>query len=125
MLLRMALAGMVLASASISAQVIEFEHNGLKYQTLTHSGVTVMYAHLAAHVKEYSIIQVSVSNGSAGPYTIRPPEVEGSGSIVPLSILQIAEYRIDFLLAQFTAQAVLTARYIGRTRRSFKELRRI
>jgi hypothetical protein len=59
-----------------SAQVIEFEHNGLKYQTLTHSGVTVMYAHLTAHVKEYSIIQVSISNGSSGPYTIRPEDFE-------------------------------------------------
>jgi hypothetical protein len=72
----MALAAMLAAVASTSAQVIEFEHNGLKYQTLTHSGVTVMYAHLAAHVKEYAIIQVSISNGSAGPYTIRPEDFE-------------------------------------------------
>ena len=57
-----------------SAQVIEFDHNGLKYQTLTHSGVTVMFAHLQAHVKEYAIVQVSVSNGSGGPYTIRPED---------------------------------------------------
>jgi hypothetical protein len=76
MLLRSALALVSLALAPISAQVIEFEHNGLKYQTLTHGGVTVMYAHLTAHVKEYSIIQVSVSNGSAGPYTIRPEDFE-------------------------------------------------
>src|SRR5689334_7718645 len=76
MLPRMALAAMLLAVVSASAQVIEFEHNGLKYQTLTHSGVTVMYAHLAAHVKEYSIIHVSVSNGSTGPYTIRPEDFE-------------------------------------------------
>jgi hypothetical protein len=69
---------MVFAAAAgpAPAQVIEFEHNGLKYQTLTRSGVTVMFAHLAAHVREYSIIQVSISNGSAGPYTIRPEEFE-------------------------------------------------
>jgi hypothetical protein len=54
--------------------VIEFEQNGLKYQTITHSGVTVMFAHLTVHVKEFSIIQVSVSNGSTGPYTIRPED---------------------------------------------------
>jgi hypothetical protein len=72
----MALAAMLAAVACGSAQVIEFEHNGLKYQTLTHSGVTVMYAHLAAHVKEYAILQVSISNGSAGPYTIRPEDFE-------------------------------------------------
>jgi hypothetical protein len=78
MLPRAALAAMVIATAlgPASAQVIEFEHNGLKYQTLTHSGVTVMFAHLTAHVREYSIIQVSVSNGSAGPYTIRPEDFE-------------------------------------------------
>src|SRR5215467_13287989 len=75
MLPRMVLAAMLFI-LSASAQVIEFEHNGLKYQTLTHSGVTVMYAHLAGHVKEYAIIQVSVSNGGAGPYTIRPEDFE-------------------------------------------------
>src|SRR5690242_7553680 len=75
---RMALAAIacasVLATPPARGQVIEFDHNGLKYQTLTHSGVTVMFAHLQAHVKEFAIIQVSVSNGSPGPYTIRPED---------------------------------------------------
>src|SRR5215469_5840014 len=56
------------------AQVIEFESNGLKYQTLTESGVTVMWAALATHLHEYTIIQVAISNGSAGPYVIRPED---------------------------------------------------
>ncbi|MBV9742835.1 MAG: hypothetical protein JO099_03660 [Acidobacteriia bacterium] len=56
------------------AQVIEFESRGLKYQTLTHNGVTIMFAQLAAHVREYTIFQVAVSNGSAGPYVIRPED---------------------------------------------------
>src|SRR5690242_19941752 len=56
------------------AQVIEFESNGLKYQTLTKSGVTVMWAALPNHLHEYSIIQVAVSNGSGGPYVIRPED---------------------------------------------------
>jgi hypothetical protein len=56
------------------AQVIEFEHNGLKYQTLTKSGVTVMFASLPSHVHQYAIIQVAVSNGSEGPYFIRPED---------------------------------------------------
>jgi hypothetical protein len=55
-------------------QVIEFESKGLKYQTLTKRGVTVMYAHLGAHMHEFSILQVAVSNGSPGPYTIRPED---------------------------------------------------
>jgi hypothetical protein len=58
------------------AQVIEFDSNGLKYQTLTRSGVTVMFAQLPSKVHEYTIIQVAVSNGSSGPYTIRPEDFE-------------------------------------------------
>src|SRR5690242_985055 len=57
-----------------SAQVIEFESNGLKYQTLTRSGVTVMWAHLPMQLREYNVIQVAVSNGSGGPYVIRPED---------------------------------------------------
>jgi hypothetical protein len=56
------------------AQVIEFESNGLKYQTLTKSGVTLMFAQLPVHLREYAILQVAVSNGSAGPYVIRPED---------------------------------------------------
>src|SRR5690242_16552294 len=56
------------------AQVIEFESNGLKYQTLTKSGVTVMWASLQSHLHTYAIIQVAVSNGSGGPYVIRPED---------------------------------------------------
>jgi hypothetical protein len=46
----------------------------LKYQTLSRSGVTIMFAHLPNHLHEYSIIQVAVSNGSKGPYTVRPED---------------------------------------------------
>src|SRR3954471_7895824 len=56
------------------AQVIEFESNGLKYQTLTRSGVTVMWAPLPKVLHEYTIIQAAVSNGSGGPYVIRPED---------------------------------------------------
>jgi len=56
------------------AQVIEFEQNGLKYQTLTKSGVTVMFALMTTHLHEYAIVQVAVSNGAQGPYIIRPED---------------------------------------------------
>ena len=56
------------------AQVIEFESNGLKYQTLTKSGVTVMFAAMPHNLHEFSIIQVVVSNGSTSPYSIRPED---------------------------------------------------
>ena len=57
-----------------TAQVIEFEQNGLKYQTLTKSGVTVMFAVMPSHLHEYSTMQVAVSNGGQGPYIIRPED---------------------------------------------------
>ena len=74
---RTLLGGLALAAALLvpgRAQVIEFESNGLKYQTLTRSGVTVMWASLAMQLHEYAIIQVAVSNGSGGPYVIRPED---------------------------------------------------
>src|ERR1035438_2834466 len=56
------------------AQAIEYESNGLKYQTLTKSGVTLIFAVLPSHLHEYTTIQVAVSNGSVGPYVIRPED---------------------------------------------------
>ncbi|MBZ5580067.1 MAG: hypothetical protein LAP40_26200 [Acidobacteriia bacterium] len=76
--------GLLLAPAS--AQVIEFETNGLKYQTVTKSGVTVMFALLQPHVQGYTILQVAVSNGSAGRYTIKPEDfsfVRDTGEAIP------------------------------------------
>ena len=70
--MRLAWVGLLYVSAG--AQVIEFESNGLKYQTLTRRGVTVMFARLPSHVREFAILQVAVSNGSPGPYTIRPED---------------------------------------------------
>ena len=72
-------------TAGAPAQVIEFESNGLKYQTLTRSGVTVMFARMAAHLHEYAIIQVAVSNGSSSSYVIRPEDfnfVRMDGTVV-------------------------------------------
>ena len=69
----------------LQAQVIEFENRGLKYQTLTRNGVTIMFAPLATHVREYTIFQVAVSNGSTGPYIIRPENfyfVRTTGDVV-------------------------------------------
>jgi hypothetical protein len=70
------------------AQVIEFESNGLRYQTLTKSGVTVMFTQLPTRLHEYAIIQVAVSNGSDGPYVIRPEDfsyIRTGGEVVKAS----------------------------------------
>lgn len=68
------IAATIVLSCPTPAQVIEFESNGLKYLTLTKSGVTVMFAPLPTHIHEYAIIQVAVSNGAASPYFIRPED---------------------------------------------------
>jgi hypothetical protein len=73
-LLRTCAIGWVLWTAAAHAQVIEFEQNGLKYQTLTRSSVTVMFAVMPQHLRDYAIIQVAVSNGSKAPYVIRPED---------------------------------------------------
>jgi len=69
-----ALTALLLLAPPVAAQVIEFESGGLKYQTLTKNGVTIMYAQLAATVREYVTIQVAVSNGTRQPVIIRPED---------------------------------------------------
>jgi hypothetical protein len=79
---------LLLGVAPARTQVIEFESNGLKFQTLTRSGVTVMFAHMPSHVNTYAVIQVVAANGSQGPYVIRPEDflfVRGDGATVRAS----------------------------------------
>lgn len=79
---------LLLGVAPARTQVIEFESNGLKFQTLTKSGVTVMFAHLPSHVNAYAIIQVAVANGSPAPYVVRPEDflfVRGDGAALRAS----------------------------------------
>jgi len=64
--------GMMAACWAARAQVIEFESGGLKYQTLTRQGVTVMFAHMPEPVRGYAIVQVAVSNGSQAPCVVQP-----------------------------------------------------
>jgi len=56
------------------AQIIDFESNGLHYKTLTKGGMTVMFAYLPSHLKEYSILQVSISNGSPISWVVKPED---------------------------------------------------
>lgn len=71
--------------AVLPAQIIEFESGGLKYKTLTRNGVTIMFAPLSTHVRDYAILQVSVSNGSPISWAIRPEDFRferADGSVV-------------------------------------------
>lgn len=65
---------LLLAAVVCPAQVIEFESGGLRYQTLTKNGLTIMFAHLHARVRDYATLQVAVSNGSGQPVIIRPDD---------------------------------------------------
>jgi hypothetical protein len=58
----------------LHAQVIEFDSAGLKFKALTRGGVTVMFAPLPAHIHDYAILQVSVTNGAKIPWAIRPED---------------------------------------------------
>lgn len=72
-----------------TTQVIEFESGGLKYQALTKEGLTIMIAPLHAHVRDYTVIQVAISNGGKIAYTLRPedfiyyPDLGGEISAIP------------------------------------------
>lgn len=63
-----------LATAPAATQIIEFESNGLRFQTLTHRGVTVMFATMPSAVREYAIVQAAVANGGAGPCIVKPED---------------------------------------------------
>ncbi len=64
----------IVAFSALQAQIIEFESGGFKYQTLTRNGLTIMFAPLPSHVREYSILQVAVQNGSGITYTVKPED---------------------------------------------------
>jgi hypothetical protein len=66
------LLGLLLALGTLRAQVIEFYSNGLKYQTLTKAGLTVMYAEMPLQVREYAVLQVAVINGTNALQVVQP-----------------------------------------------------
>lgn len=64
-----------MAGAGIQyGQVIEFESGGMKYQSLSRNGITVMFAHLPTHVREFSVLQVAISNGSPIAQAVKPED---------------------------------------------------
>lgn len=63
-----------LLALTAAGQVIQFESGGLRYQTLSQKGVTVMVAHLPAHLKDYQILQSGISNGSGATCLVRPED---------------------------------------------------
>jgi hypothetical protein len=94
------LAFLLAAAQATAQQVIPFESNGLKYQALTKSGVTVMFALMPLYVHGYAVVQVAVSNGSQGPYAIRPedfaytrPDGEQLHAVSPRTVIAMLQQK--------------------------------
>ncbi len=79
------------------AQVIEYESNGLKYQTSTRHGLTVIVTHLPNHVAGFGLIQVSISNGSQIYWTVKPESFSYVRSDIAIAALG-ADQVVDLLL---------------------------
>jgi hypothetical protein len=99
---RLLLAAMAAASAgavSLRAQAIEFEQNGLRYQTLTKNGVTIMFTFLPTQLKRYTVVQVAISNGGPVAWTIKPDDfvfrrADGS-TVTPVPPRLVVERMLD------------------------------
>lgn len=59
---------------AITAQIIEFQSNGLRYQAMTLNGLTLMFAPVDVTVKDYAVMQVSCFNGSGAERILKPTD---------------------------------------------------
>jgi hypothetical protein len=59
------------AAARQSNLPIEFESHGLEYEAITKNGITVMFAPLPPHIRDYNVVQVTVTNGSPIAWTVK------------------------------------------------------
>lgn len=78
--------GALLAACAAQAQVIAFEQNGLRYQAETRGGITIMLAPLATRIHDWTIYQVTITNGSPVAWTVKAEDFHferEDGSMVP------------------------------------------
>jgi hypothetical protein len=87
----------LLAATALSAQVIEYEANGLKYQTLSRKGLTIIVTHMPNHVAGFGLVQVSISNGSDFYWTVQPEDFAYVKQDTPLSAISAGQV-VDVLL---------------------------
>jgi hypothetical protein len=76
----------VLANAQPDTLPMQFESHGLQYEALTKEGVTLMFAPLPPHIKDYNVVQITVTNGSPVSWTVRPADftfIREDGTILP------------------------------------------
>jgi hypothetical protein len=80
------------------AQVIEYEANGLKYQTLSRKGLTVIVTRMPNQVAGFGLFQVSISNGSEIYWTVQPEDfsyARQEASIPALSAGEVVDVLLD------------------------------
>jgi hypothetical protein len=65
---------LLLLPAPLAGQAIEFDSGGLKYQTLTREGLTIMWAELPSQLRDFTVLQIAVSNGSPSTRTVKPED---------------------------------------------------
>jgi hypothetical protein len=53
---------------------LELQSHGLTYEALTREGITVTFAMLPQQIKDFSILQVTVTNGSLVSWTTKPTD---------------------------------------------------
>src|ERR1700686_4971053 len=82
-----ALWAVAFAASLVYGQVIEYEANGLKYQTLSRKGLTVIVTHMPNHVAGFGLIQVSISNGSDIYWTVQPEDFSYIKQDMPMTAI--------------------------------------
>src|SRR5580700_196713 len=86
------------AAAYLYGQVIEYEANGLKYQTLSRKGLTVIVTRMPNHVAGFGLFQVSISNGSEIYWTVQPEDfsyIKQEVSTAAISAGQVVDVLLD------------------------------
>ena len=62
----------VSSAAASQAPPVVFESHGMEYEALTKEGITVMFAPLVSRLRDFNIIQITVTNGALVSWTVRP-----------------------------------------------------
>lgn len=84
--------------ALVSAQVIEYEVSGIKYQTLSRQGLTVIMTRLPSQVAGFGLVQVSIANGSDHYWTIGPEDfsyIRSEASLTGIPAGQVVDILLD------------------------------
>jgi hypothetical protein len=94
----LSLLSVLLESGAAYGQVIEYEVNGLKYQTLSRKGLTIIVTRMPNHVAGFGLFQISVSNGSEIYWTVQPEDfsyVRQDLSATAISAGQVVDVLLD------------------------------